>query len=175
MLFVPSGAAALGIDRRLPPLLPVICWGNTVDGIGANALSGYLRLRHAGWVTPSGDIVDCLHQYAAIRHDGDIGGAQVFAATILDRAHALTRPLVVYVDITLTHAKIRARQLLLLIEAPVVVPPRIGDVIRQADPLQTLCTHGLFVDRSIKAGEDRIPIGVGVIDGYVHLGNRHGL
>ena len=52
--------------------------------------------------------LDRLQQRAPVGHDHLVGGAEMLAGPVLDRAHALHRPLVVQVDVFLAHAEVGA-------------------------------------------------------------------
>ena len=98
--------------------------------------------------------LDRLQQGAPVGHDHLVGRAQVLARAVLDRAHALHRPLVVQVDVVLAHAEVGARALLLGIEAPVVVAALDRRVVGKRDAGEALGAHRLLVERRVEAGEE---------------------
>ena len=159
----------------MPPLLPLRRGRNAVDGIGPKPLCRDVRVCKADGGFAIGHGVNGFKEGAAVRHDGHIAGAQMFARAVLDAPHAFAGPLVMAVDVVLAHTEVGTGGLLFGVVAPLVVFAHIGYVIWQADEARALVTHGVFADGVIEAGEDRDPIGVLVVHRHMHLCDGHGL
>jgi hypothetical protein len=149
--------------------------GQAIHRVGAHAVRGDFRIGHARRCATGHHRLDRLDQRAAVGHDHLVCCAQVLAGAVLNGAHALAGPLVVHVDVALAHAQVGAALLLIGAEAPVVMAAGLRDVVGQGDGLQPLVAHDLLVHWRIEAGEDGIPVVVGVVHRHVDLGDRHRL
>ena len=94
---------------------------NAVNRIRAGSLPGYGSLGKAGRGLAVANIIDRLEQQSAVGHDHLVRRSQVLTRAVLDGSHALDRPLVVDIDVVLTHAQISQGALFQRVETPVVM------------------------------------------------------
>src|SRR5579885_976127 len=129
-------SAAIGPTRGLaffeigllPIALPVIGWADAVNRRRPDDGSGGFFIKHHDRPLAFLRLLDGLPQQLAIGDDRLVGRAEMLLRAVLHRAHGLAGPLVVYVDVG-SHARIRLVRLLVRIEAVVVAPVFVRDVV----------------------------------------------
>jgi hypothetical protein len=152
--------------------LPAIGRGDAVDRVGPDQRRRVGRGERHRRPPAGAHGLDRLHERAPVGHDHLVARAEVLARAVLDRPHALDRPLVVQVDVVLAHAEVGARALVFRIEAPVIVAAVDRRVVGQGHAGQALRAHRFLVERLGEAGEERVPVGVRVVDRHMHLRDR---
>src|SRR5215470_717228 len=168
----PARRTALVRIGSLPIAAPVVRRTDTINGrrSGHRLCSG--RIEDDWWGAPFFRSIDRRPQQSAIGDNRLVGLTEVLLASVGDRPHGLTSPLIVDVNVG-AHPSIRLALLLVRVETVIVALILARNVVRQFIELQALAPHLVLVDRRSEAGEDRVPIVRGIVYRHMPLGDRH--
>src|SRR4249920_1268667 len=121
----------------LPIALPIVDRPDAVDRRRPGDTCRLRAIKHHDRLFAFARLLDRLTQKLAICANRLVGRTEVLVSAILNRAHRLAGPLVVYIDVG-AHAGIGLVLLLMGIKTVVVVLVLVRDVIRQLIELKPL-------------------------------------